>query len=200
MSSGRRAVADAASGLSSAVAAAVEEAGPLLPFADAEQVELALGDRLPEAGLIREGNKVVRIDLARQAAVAQARQAGRPRGALNKRTADMRAYLLSRYAHPLEVLAQMISRPVDTLAAELECSKVEAATLVKSAAAELAPYIEGKMPVTVDVSLKGDMLLAIAGLTHTVEEVEAIAAGEFVEVSSDDDVVGDGVVDGDAAA
>jgi len=75
---------------------------------------------------------------------------GRPKGSPNKRTAAMVAYLTTRYAHPLEVLAQIYSRPVEVLAAELGCKKHEAMALQVSAAKEVAPYVSQKLPTLVD--------------------------------------------------
>jgi len=154
-----------------AVSAAIAAAGPLLPLRDAEQLELLRDDR---------------GELDRVAARRAARGVGRPPGSANKRTKDVRDYLLSRYAHPLEVLAQIISRPIDQIVAETGCKPIEALALVKSAAAELAPYVEGKMPVAVDLSVRGDMTLAIEGLTHSAEEIRELAQAEFVEVDDDD--------------
>lgn len=158
-------------GMGAAVAAAVEEAGALLPLRDAEQLELIRDDR----------GRIERTEVAEVP-----RQRGRPRNARNKRTAEVRAYLLSRYAHPLEVLAQIYSRPTDVLAAELGCKPVEALAIQKSAAAELAPYVEGKMPVAVDLAVRGDFVLAIEGLNASAAEVEELRqisfrAGEIVE-------------------
>lgn len=160
-----------------AVEAAVAEAGPLLPLRDAEQLDLLRDDR---------------GQVARQLVPTAPRGRGRPPGARNKRTEAVRAYLLSRYVHPLEVLAQIYSRPVDVLAAELECSKAEAMALIKSAAAEAAPYHEGKMPVAVDLSVRGDFTLAIQGLNATAGEIEELQslsfqAGEIVEAEFEED-------------
>lgn len=155
-------------GMGAAVAAAVEEAGALLPLRDAEQLELIRDDR---------GR------LERPAVGEAPRQRGRPRNARNKRTQELRSYLLSRYAHPLEVLAQIYSRPTDALAAELGCKPVEALAIQKSAAAELAPYVEGKMPVAIDLTARGDFVLAIEGLNATAGEVEELRRISFREGS-----------------
>jgi len=139
--------ADGAAGLASAVASAVDEAGPML-FADPHQVELALGDGPRDGHNIRTA-----VDEVRRRGV------GRPRGATNKRTGKMRDYLASRYRHPLETLAEMQAQTPELLAAQLCCTKLEAAALIKSAAAELAPYMESKMPVAVTGNLDGHMTL-----------------------------------------
>ena len=150
-----------ASGVSSAIQLAVAEAGPMLPLSDPEQLEL----------LRSEKGTLTRASI--DAAVAKS---GRPRGAINKRTAKVRDYLLSRYAHPLEVLAQAYSRPTDALAAELGCKREEAFALQIKAAAELAPYIEGKMPVSVNLAVQSDLHLVIPGFNHAGQTIDAVAA------------------------
>lgn len=142
-------------GLASAVALALAEAGPMigddavqLPLLDVGAVEAA-----------RDG--VEGRDPGR--AVEAVRRAGRPKGATNKRTGAWRDYLLSKYAHPLEVLAQAYSRPVETLAAELGCTRKEAFDSQIRAAAELAPFIESKMPVGVAIDARGVIQLVING-------------------------------------
>ena len=145
------------SGLGAAVASALavageivaDEAAPMLPLLDAGQ--------LAEAGGVAGG-------IARAADQAR-RGPGRPRGAMNKRTAKVRDYLLSRYVHPAEALAQAYSRPVDVLAVELGCSKLEAFQAQMRAAAELLPYIESKMPVAVSGDIRGQVVMTIGGLT-----------------------------------
>ena len=84
---------------------------------------------------------------------------GRPKGAINRATADWRDFILSRYRSPLVVLAETYSRPVHDLAAELGCSKLEAMQLQQRAAVELAPYVHGKMPV--DISISGDLPMLV---------------------------------------
>jgi hypothetical protein len=105
-----------------------------LPLADGEALTLAL-DVLPTRAL----------------AVDAARRRGRPKGSRNRRSEELIGYLLKRYAHPLEVLVQMASRPTHALAAELKCDEVQALAIQKSAAAEALPYFESKKPVAVQV-------------------------------------------------
>lgn len=151
-------------GTAQGIRGAVEEAGPMLPLRDAEQLDL-----------LRADDGSVRREMVHRAE----RGRGRPAGSRNRRTLEVRAYLLSRYAHPLEVLAQIYSRPTDVLAAELSCTRLEAMTLQKSAAAELAPFVEGKMPVAVDLNVRGDFTLAIEGLNATTAEVAELRKLSF---------------------
>ncbi|WP_374650313.1 hypothetical protein [Rhizorhabdus sp.] len=138
--------------------AAIDEAGPLLPLRDAEQL-----DMLAEESGSTSVNRV-HAELAPRAT-------GRPRGARNRRTEEVRSYLLSRYAHPLEVLAQVYSRPVDALAAELHCSRADAMALQVKAAAEVAPYIEGKQPVAISITRKHDVVLVMPREGETVQQL-----------------------------
>lgn len=163
---------DGAAGLASAVAAAVDEAGPML-FADPEQVELALGDGARDAHRIRLAVEEVRR-----------RGVGRPRGATNKRTGKMRDYLASRYRHPLETLAEMQAQTPELLAAQLCCTKLEAAALIKSAAAELAPYMESKMPVAVTGNLDGHMTLIMQSGPAPIDRGTLESAGVVAPVLS----------------
>lgn len=90
---------------------------------------------------------------ARQQALRAPRSGpGRPAGAKNKSTAAWRDYLLARYPSPLVALAEAYTRPARDLADELGCKPVEAFAVQMRAAAELAPYLHGKMPVEVQVS------------------------------------------------
>lgn len=139
-------------GLAGIVAGAMAEAAPIV----ADAVQLPLID-------------VGAVEAERQAGVAigqaveNVRRAGRPKGAINKRTGQLRDFILAQYQHPAVALAQAYSRPVDTLAAELGCSKLEAFTVQVRAAGELLPYIESKMPVAVGIDQRGTIQLVIHG-------------------------------------
>lgn len=162
-------------GVAGALARDVAEAGPLMPLADAEQLALAI-----DAG----GD--------RQVAVQEARRAGRPRGSVNRRSAQFRTWYLTRFVHPLEALGETISRPVDVLAAELGCTRLEAFQLQQRAAVELAPYLEGKMPVTVDLTARSDVRLFIPGVNAPASEdlgevARMVIEGEQIQWDSEGD-------------
>ena len=166
-------------GLKAAVDAAMEDAGALLPLTDPEQVEL-FREEMAEFGGAGEydarlqiGNGLLRTD-GPMTAVALARRAGRPKGSPNRRTAKLRDYILAHHAHPAEVLAKTYSRPVEVLAAELECSKAEAYALQIKAAAELLPYVEGKMPVQVDVTSGGLPVMILPGFNAPIVSVDEL--------------------------
>jgi hypothetical protein len=157
------------SGFSAGVAAAVEDAGDPDVLAPLEQLDL-LGD----VGL----------------PLAEYRRRGRPGGARNKRTGEVRTWLLRSYTHPLEVLAATASMDTGRLAVELGISKADAHAMRIKAAVELAPYLEGKMPVSVDLTVRSDISLIIPGVNAPLGTVEDIAklltldTEQFQEVSA----------------
>ncbi len=78
---------------------------------------------------------------------------GRPRGASNKRTLQMRElYLKMGLPHPMLKMGQMLQLTVEDLARALCCDLLEAADLQRKIAADLAPYLESKMPTRLDVA------------------------------------------------
>lgn len=62
-----------------------------------------------------------------------------------KRARDWKRHLLSRYHSPLTVLAEICSRPVDKLAGELQCSRLDAIKIQRDAAKELLPYLHARV-------------------------------------------------------
>lgn len=113
---------------------------------------------------------------------------GRPPGSLNRRNAKFRDQILALYPHPAEALARAYSTPVDQLAAQLGCSKAEAAAIGIRAAAELLPYIEGKAPIAVELRRRNDVVLIMPGAGSSAAELEAIASavndGEAIDWES----------------
>lgn len=114
-----------------------------------------------------------RADLFGEVAVDQARGPGRPAGALNKRSDDLRNLLAMRHgATPGELLGAtlmggmrrhlddggrledwMTARAIE-VANELQCSSSYAMTLLLGVAKELMPYVHQKLPLLVDVESK----------------------------------------------
>ncbi len=79
---------------------------------------------------------------------------------------------------------------MDVLAAELGCTRLEALQLQQRAAAELMPYFEGKMPVTIDMTARSDVHLVVPGLNAPLtddlqEALSIIVEGE--QIQGDDD-------------
>lgn len=141
---------DASQGLATAVAATVDVTAP--PVARAEQLPLLPSEQIDLLPLEAR---------ARHQALQQPRRAGRPPGAINRSTKAWREFLLAKHRSPLEVLAETYSRPVQDLAAELGCTKLEAFQLQQRAAAELAPYLHGKMPIEVEINANGVVQLVL---------------------------------------
>jgi hypothetical protein len=140
-----------------AVALALEQA----PDDDGEE-------QLPLPDLI--GADAQRLDTG---ADAERRGPGRPPGARNRRTLEMANYLLSRYASPLEILAQIATARVDDLKRDIGCTRLEALQEKRLAALALLPYVHQKMPVAVDVTNRN-----VVHLNIVVEETAAPDAPE----------------------
>jgi hypothetical protein len=147
----------------SPVAGELNQARDTALLADPEQLEL-IRDQVPGR------------DAGTAVAIAERRGRGRPPGALNKRNAKFRDQLLALAPHPALALARAYSTPVDVLAAQLGCTRLEAAQLGIRAAAEVLPYIEGKQPISVDVRQRADVVMIMAGAPGvTGEQLDAIA-------------------------
>lgn len=83
----------------------------------------------------------------------RAKGRGRPRGAANKRTLQMRETVLKMgFRHPMLNLAALANATPIDLARELSCETLEAANMILKANAELLPYFESKRPVEIDVT------------------------------------------------
>lgn len=124
-------------------------------------------------------------------AAAGRRGKGRPPGAINKRTTEVRDYLLKQgYRHPLEVLAQFASSDVDALATELGCEKVEAADRIIKAAKDLAPYFESALPTAVKVDTRAVHFFVAGKLDTAAKPVDGGAMSIFGKVVEHQDVSG----------
>lgn len=139
---------EAGAGLASAAASAMADA-PEMFDPDPMQIELQLADGPRDATAIAAA-----IDKVR-------RGPGRPAGSPNKRTAKIRDALLTQYPHPLQFLMATQATPEDVLAVRLGCSKAEAHGYRQRAAIEALPYLEGKMPVTLNLGGEGHMTLVL---------------------------------------
>ena len=90
-------------------------------------------------------------ELAEDAAPAAPRGRGRPPGSRNKSTDDWVRYLQSRFRSPLIGMAEIANADPHALAAELDCSPLEAADRIQQARRDLAPYLHQKLPQAVSV-------------------------------------------------
>lgn len=165
------------SGIAAVLAEAVEDEPDLLRrgmLAPAEQLDL-LAELEPDRP-VRE-----RLALAREAeglVLAQAKRKGRPKGSRNRATREMAAWVLRQYGNPLFKLGEAYSRTVAELAAELECTKLEAFDRQIDAIKALAPYVASKMPQAVDVRSSG--LVLVLGGSRGADDDDPRAGPELV--------------------
>jgi len=75
---------------------------------------------------------------------------GRPVGAQNRMTRDIRKLILAKHCHPLQAMAEIYTADAKELAQHLGCKAIEAVQLQLRAAAELAPYLTAKQAAVDD--------------------------------------------------
>lgn len=151
-------------GLTAAVAAIGEAVEPSAPV----QLPLMPTERESEVAAIEQGE----------------RGRGRPPGARNKSTSAWIDYILARYPAPAVALAATYARPVQGLADELGCDKLEAFKVQIACATNLMPYIHQKQPLAVQVDARGVVQLVIAldpTAALAAEELQAEADGLVFE-------------------
>lgn len=78
---------------------------------------------------------------------AERRGPGRRPGSENLVTRELRTFIGASFRHPLITLARIQAQDPVELARSLGCKPAEALDRIQRAAAELAPYLVGKMPV-----------------------------------------------------
>lgn len=144
-------------GHANALADAIDQAGDLLQ--EAEQLPLLPGP-LGEAA---EGGEAKSLGARRGP--------GRPPGAKNRKTSEFVEFLERQgYRHPLLVLAETWSRPVDELAATLGCKRLDAFQVQQRALIDSLPYWASKAPL--------DVKVALPGLTLVVGSIDGGAGAE----------------------
>jgi hypothetical protein len=120
---------------------------------------------------------------------------GRPRGRHNHRTQAWVDHLLKRYPSPLETLAQIQASPIDALAAELHCTRLEALIQKRHAAEALAPFVHQKL-ASIEIKPPGHpggepTLLQLTnqdGVETIGDVIEAVALRAAIEPASDPSV------------
>jgi len=122
-----RVVADAVAGAGAEIAATRAAAA-------GEQAELL---ELPSADPERHAGELARA--------MTAHRRGRPPGAVNRSTKELREYLLRRGLNPLQAMMQWAMHSPESLARELSCTRLEAFDRLASLWRELAPYFASKM-------------------------------------------------------
>ncbi len=132
-----------------------------------------------------DGEQLALLPLDRRIAangLPSPRGRGRPPGAKNKNTEAWRAYLLSRYASPLEGLFQTFSVPIEEICKMLGCTKLDAYKLQLMAMKEAAPYVHQKMPLALDAGDKGLINLFFGALPQSAAQVGQGAENAVIEV------------------
>lgn len=156
-------------------AAAREATAELVPAPDQLALPIAPAAPGPSIEAQRQAGRAAQLPLGNvieQEPLQGSRPGGRPRGAINRKTADWQAFMLARYRSPLLVMAETFSRPLGELAQVLGCTPLEAFHLQMKAAAELAPYLHSKMPTA--IQLDG---APVAGITIAITPGIAAAIG-----------------------
>ncbi len=93
---------------------------------------------------------------------------GSRKGRPNKRTEAMRdLYLRLGLPHPMLKMGQVLAMPVEELAGQLGCERLDAIEVQRKIAADLMPYLESKMPTQV-VGEAGEALPVLV-----IREIEA---------------------------
>jgi hypothetical protein len=116
---------------------------------------------------------------------------GRPRGRHNHRTQAWVDHLLKRYPSPLETLAQIQASPIDALAAELHCTRLEALIQKRHAAEALAPFVHQKL-ASIEIKPPGHpggeptllQLISQDGVETIGDVIEAVALPASIEPAS----------------
>lgn len=111
----------------------------------------------------------------------EAPRGGRQPGARNRKTREWVEFLQRRYQSPLVMLAETYSRPVDELARELGCTKLEAFDRQVEAAKHLAPYMHQKLPTAIELGNADGIPLQLAVWAG----LSAVQGGELPVVGED---------------
>jgi hypothetical protein len=107
---------------------------------------------------------------------------GRPPGTLNRRTEQWVKLILARYASPLVALAETYHRPVQELARELGCTKLEAFQEQQKAAIALAPYLHQKLPLALHIEGKGVVPVVLVPLDQQGESYDGNSDGGGLQI------------------
>lgn len=156
-------------GLGGALRPAIEAARAEIPDGEGEQLDLVemveAAEPLADRPLLGAPSKDARAGVKRGP--------GRPPGARNRRTEELARYILERYRDPLVGLASIVSTPIEQLAADLGCKKVDAADFWRKCASELLPYVHQRKPQALQVDGRSAGALLIMDLRHQATDAGA---------------------------
>lgn len=113
--------------------------------------------------------------------VARTRGPGRPPGAENRSTAQFREYLLKRGVHPLEQMMRWALHTPESLASELECTKLEAMRELRALWDSLAPYFAAKVAPTDDQGRAVPQLMMVFGAGSGVQGAHGAPPWAYLE-------------------
>ena len=145
----------------------------------------------PQASLFPAADIAALGHAAQFAQVLRKRGPGRPLGAQNRRTQAFRDYVVARGGgeHPADGLIEVYTRSVHVLAAELRCTTLEAMELQIACRKAMLEYVEGKMPVRVDLNSTGGITLVMEGMSEAGKQGDgdnSLIIDPFIEGQSRD--------------
>lgn len=168
---------------------AMRDGRALLTAAAAEEEQLGMFEPLSSEELV-EAREALGPGAGPLTVVRHAREArrGRPKGARNKRTDDLVAYLSQFGPDPLvaamRILAEdeemMIQRSRDNGDGKRTMTFGEARAMRQRSMELLAPYWHSKKPVAVDHSFSGVGDMYIDGVNHSTRVAENVTDAEFL--------------------
>lgn len=100
------------------------------------------------------------------------RRPGRPAGSRSKGAEEWRSFLLGRFQSPVIGMLTIANADPVKLAAQLECSAVQAMSMIQTAQRDSAAYVHSKAPQEVSVDASGDATLIL----HVSPAAAALAA------------------------
>lgn len=114
---------------------------------------------------------------------------GRPKGSPNRRTAEFARYILTRHGDLLSGLAAVAFMPIDDLARDLGCTKLEAFDRWLKTREALLPYVHAKLPAeavikheTLPTLVIGELHVGTGGAVQLgAEGVRALSIGPSEE-------------------
>lgn len=125
------------------------EAGVVAEAISGGAAEIAGAPAAEELPLFALPGRAAPIDAPARERAIEARKRGRPPGAVNRSTKELREYLLRRGVNPLQAMMEWALHSPESLSRELGCTPLEAFDRLKSLWEALAPYIAPRM-VAVD--------------------------------------------------
>lgn len=182
LSDAAAAARDRAAGQGLQLGLELDEAGrAALDVLDLDQVDDEDRLGLPHSAEIQEIQRELDCDVYHAVREQRRRSGagGRKLGSVNRRNKEFRDFVLAQGGHPGLFLQRVFDRPTEQLAAELGCTSDQALDKQIRCAAELLPYLEGKMPAVVHHHMKGDMALLVAPGTGLFDGIED---GEYDEL------------------